>query len=158
MKIGRITSIEADGPRRNVVMTDSPDAAYCSIAIPAKSVIKSTVNSFQLHGTRVGYWLVTALLVVLVTVSCAIHQRFAFSSLTICALVLCVGYLIARYHSLTLYSVIVHTRDPITPRISFYRTFEAFDFALALDWLTWSVGDHPRTCTGVVKQFQEREL
>jgi hypothetical protein len=157
MKIGRITNITADGPERNVMMTDAPDTAFCSIAIPAEPITKSSVTSFQLHGSRVGLWLAAALLVLLGVVSILVHRRFAFSSLTILALLLCVIYLIARYHRLTLYSVIVHTSDPAASSVSFYRTFEAFDFALVLDWLTWSVGDHPRTRTGAMKHNQDRD-
>lgn len=157
MKIGRIISITADGPRRNVVMTDAPDTAFCSIAIPAKPINKSTVTSFQLHGSRVGLWVSAALLILVVVLSIFIHRKFAFSSLASLSLLWCVIYLIARYHRLTLYSVIVHTRNPAASRISFYRTFEAFDFALVLDWLTWSVGDRPRTCTGAMKCHQNSE-
>lgn len=156
MKIGKITNITADGPEWNVVMTDTPDTAFCSIAIPAGPITKSLVTSFQLHGSRVGLWFAAALLVLL-GVSILVHRRFAFSSLTILALLLCVIYLIARYHRLTLYSVIVHTSDPAASSVSFYRTFEAFDFALVLDWLTWSIGDHPRTCTGAMKHNQDRD-
>jgi hypothetical protein len=156
MKIGRITSMTADGPERNVVMTDAPDTAFCSISIPARPVTKSTVTSFQLHGSRVGLWGAAALLILFGVVSIVIHRRFAFSSLTTLALLLGVIYLIARYHRVILYSIIVHTSEPTTASISFYRTFELFDFALVLDWLTWSLGDHPRTCTGAMKHIDKR--
>ncbi|MBL9115904.1 MAG: hypothetical protein JNJ83_12930 [Verrucomicrobiaceae bacterium] len=138
-------------------MTDAPDTVFCSIAIPAEPITKSSVTSFQLRGNRVGLWLAVGLLVLLGVVFILVHRRFAFSTLTVFALLLCVIYLIARYHRLTLYSVIVHTSDPAASSISFYRTFEAFDFALVLDWLTSSVGDHPRICTGAMRHHQDRD-
>src|SRR6187399_1476207 len=112
MKIGKLTGIAADGPKRNVEMTDATDTAFCSISIPTRPVTKSTVTSFQLHGSRVGLWGAAVLLIVLGVVSIAFHRKFAFSPAVILVLLLCVIYVIARYHKLTLYSVIVHTSDP----------------------------------------------
>jgi hypothetical protein len=151
MKIGRITTMTADGPLRNVVMTDLPETFFCSISIPARPVTKSTVTSFQLHGSRVGLWVAVVLIILFGIVSILIERRFEFSFLPILALFACVTYLVGRYHRLKLYSVIVHTSDSSAPSISFYRTFDEYDFMLVLDWLTWSIGDRPRTCTGVIR-------
>jgi hypothetical protein len=151
--IGRILSVTANGPVRNVSVSISGDMIASSISNPPGPVKVREVTSVSIRGSRVGRCL-SASIVLIWGVGLLMLYLFSFGSpWVVIASTTFVAYLIRRYHRLELCSLTLHTESPQRPRVVFYRTFERFDLAQMLDWLESVIGSFPRQVHGSLRDI-----